>query len=231
MCRHGQATNTERCVSLLPPPPQVPSPGTLSPGSTAAAAGEGSTSPPFFGAVFHIPGVPPIISTHPFAWKPNFHKTTRRDVFSTLGQIKETRGFCSAIAGQMLQSHLKHGDTCQKTQQREGTQVETPGVSAPGTGCSTEDELIKSQPCTQISSNIPGVDPFGKPRQNTSLLGVKRDLTPVSHFHLKYIFIELFQAGQKLLVLHPPPRAKAGADRTAAVPESSASLCGHFTAS
>lgn len=73
-----------------------------------------------------LPRINVKISTHPFAWKPHFHKTTWRDVFPTLGQIKKTRGFCSAVAGQMLHSHLKYRGPRQKTQQREGTQGETP---------------------------------------------------------------------------------------------------------
>lgn len=104
----------------------------------AAAAGEGGASPPF-GAVFHILGVPPRVdvnvSTLPFAWKRHFHQTTRRGVFPTLGQLWETRGFSSAIAGQTLHSHTQHGDTCQKPPSDTRGHVEMPGVSGPGTGC------------------------------------------------------------------------------------------------
>ena len=140
----------------------------------AAAAGEGSPSPPFFGAVFHILAVPPMvvnISTHAFAWKPHFHKGTRRDAFPTLAQLWETTGFSSAIAGQMLHSHLKHGDACQK-----------PCSNAREHGWRCLGSPLQALPAeplhwrwthqvpasTQISSTAPGVDPFGKPRQNTS---------------------------------------------------------------
>lgn len=129
MCRSGQATNRELCVSLLPPPPQVPSPQTLSQGAMLQLQGKEAPLHPvlvlYSTFLESLPCINVRISTHPFAWKPHFHKTTWRDVFPTLGQIKKTRCFCSAIAGQMLQSHLKHGDTCQKAQQCEGTQVET----------------------------------------------------------------------------------------------------------
>lgn len=130
MCRLGQATNTKLCVSLLPPPPQAPSPGTLSQGAMLQLQGKEAPLHPFLllysTFLESLPCIHVKISTHPFAWKPHFHKTTWRDVFLTLRQIKKTRGFCSAIAGQMLHSYSKYGDTCQKTQQREGTQVETP---------------------------------------------------------------------------------------------------------
>lgn len=125
------ANNKHKAVREPPPTASAgPKPRDTVPGSNAAAAGEGSTSPPFLVLystfLESLPCIHVKISTHPFAWKPHFHKTTWRDVFLTLRQIKKTKGFCSAIAGQMLHSYLKYGDTCQKTQQREGTQVETP---------------------------------------------------------------------------------------------------------
>lgn len=129
-CALGQATNTELCVSLLPPPPQVPSAGTRSQGAMLQLQGKEAPLHPFLVLystfLESLPCINVKISTHPFAWKPHFHKTTWRDVFLTFGHIKKTRGFCSAIAGQMLHSHLKYGHTCQKTEQCEGTQVETP---------------------------------------------------------------------------------------------------------
>jgi len=73
------------------------------------------------------------ISTHPFAWKTHFHKTTRRGVFLTLGQLWETTGF--STASQMLHSHLKHGDACQKPHSNMGGRGGDAWVSAPGAGC------------------------------------------------------------------------------------------------
>lgn len=65
MCRLGQATN--RAVREPPPTASTgPKPRDTVPGSSAAAAGEGSTSPPYFGAVFHIPGVSPMYQCQNF---------------------------------------------------------------------------------------------------------------------------------------------------------------------
>lgn len=165
---------TELYVSLLPPPRQVQAQGRCPQGAVAAAAGEGSTSPPFlvlyFTFLVSLPCVDVNISTHPFAWKPHFHKMTRRDAFPTLGELWETAGFSSAIARQMLHGHLKHGDTCQKPRSNaRGHRWRHPRSPLQALAAKLLHRRRTRQvpASTQISSTAPGADPFGKPRQNT----------------------------------------------------------------
>lgn len=170
MCRLRQARNTELYVSSSPAGPK---PRDTNPREQwLQLQGKEASPHPFlvlyFPFLVFLPCMDVNISPHPFAWKPHFQETTRRDAFPTLGQPWETTGFSSAIASQMLHSHLKHGDACQKPHSNaRGRRWRRLGSLLQALAAKQLHQRWTHQvpASTQISSTR--VDPFGKPRQNT----------------------------------------------------------------
>lgn len=92
-----RANNKHKAVREPPPTASAgPKPKDTVPGSNAAAAGEGSTSPPFFGAVFHIPGVPPMYpcqNFHPsFCMEASFPQDNLKRCFPDPQADRENQG-------------------------------------------------------------------------------------------------------------------------------------------
>lgn len=121
----------------------------------------------YFTFLVSLPCTDANIITHPFARKPRCHEMSRRDAFPTPGQLWETTDFNSAVASQMLRSHLKLGNTRQKPrsnargQRRRGLRLQAPAAGL------LHWRWTQVPASTQTFSTAPGLDPFGKPRQNT----------------------------------------------------------------
>lgn len=145
---------------MCEPPPTAssgPKPRDTVPGSSDAAAGEGSTSPPFFDAVFHIPGVPPTYQCqnfHPsFCMEASLPQDNLERCFPNPWADKENQrlllSHCWPDAAQSFKVWGTPAKRHSNVRGHRGRHHE----SAPDTGCSTEDGLIKSQQAHRSPAN------------------------------------------------------------------------------
>lgn len=135
----------------------------------------------YFTFLVSLPCTDVNTNTHPFVWKPHCHEMSRRDAFPALGELWETTGFNSAVASQMLCSHLKLGNTHQKPLSNARGQ-RWRGLGAPGIGCWTAPLEMDSSPSQhtdlQRCSRIGSV--WKAKTKYTSHLEGKQDLTQSS---------------------------------------------------